>query len=744
MTLLQGGFLVAGLVAVTIPILIHLLFRRRRPPLEWAAMDVLLEALRKQQQRLKLEQWLLLATRCLLFALAGLALARPVLEGTGVLRPQANRTITIVLDDGIASQAAAAGGEAAFASLQEQAAQLVRGLASGDSVSVILASRPARPLVAPPTTDRDAVARAIEAVDASYAATDIAAALRQVSVGIGRDPTAEHIVVIASEFRHGSLDPSSVQPVALAPSQGERAPRIVALKPATNDLANTAITALEAQRSIDDDSITVTARLDRAGGGNPATSVRVTIAGDGTTPTAPKTVRFDAGQATARVDFVLRPSSDVVRIGHGGIVASLAARPDDDALAADDIRHAIFDARSATQIGIVARRSFGSGAEIEQVPASRWLARALMPVEQPGIDIAEVEPAALDARTLRELDALLVPRPEALPPEAWPELRRFVDRGGLLVVMPSSEANVQRWTDGFAAAFGLPWQIASEAQPLETPLAFAAEQPQQGNTNGLFASIDAELSALLRPVEVMRRIEVRNAAPGDAVLLLDDNSPFLLLTSPVSSGAGVSRGLVALVTVAPELTWTNLPVKPFMVPFTQELVRRSLARIGGSERAIVAERPMINVRDAHELAGPEGRRVGTDHAGLAATPLDRPGTWSALDVAGRTVGGIAVNVDPLATRMTSLSTDVVSKWVSSAAPVTFGDVATLSTQLTPSVDAVGAAVWLLVAVLVLAIVETLLARWFSHGASARGAADDPGITSSALRDDPGVTGGIAA
>ena len=91
MTLVHASLLTAGLAAAAIPILIHLLFRRRRPPISWAAMEILLAALRRQEKRLRLEQWLLLAARCLLFALAGFALARPTLEP---LRSGASMTAT--------------------------------------------------------------------------------------------------------------------------------------------------------------------------------------------------------------------------------------------------------------------------------------------------------------------------------------------------------------------------------------------------------------------------------------------------------------------------------------------------------------------------------------------------------------------------------------------------------------------------------------------------------------------------
>src|SRR6476619_901863 len=71
------AFFFAGLALVGFPILIHILNRRRYKTVNWAAMEFLLRALKKDRRRLKFEQWLLLATRCLLLFLAGLALARP-------------------------------------------------------------------------------------------------------------------------------------------------------------------------------------------------------------------------------------------------------------------------------------------------------------------------------------------------------------------------------------------------------------------------------------------------------------------------------------------------------------------------------------------------------------------------------------------------------------------------------------------------------------------------------------------
>src|SRR4051812_49130875 len=67
-----------GAALAAIPIVIHILNRRRFKTVQWAAMEFLLRAMRKNRRRLKFEQWILLAIRCAVILLAATALARPV------------------------------------------------------------------------------------------------------------------------------------------------------------------------------------------------------------------------------------------------------------------------------------------------------------------------------------------------------------------------------------------------------------------------------------------------------------------------------------------------------------------------------------------------------------------------------------------------------------------------------------------------------------------------------------------
>lgn len=74
-----------GLLAIAVPIIIHLINRLRYKRIEWAAMEFLLKAMKKNKRKVLMEQLLLLLLRCLLIALLVLLIVRPLwfLGGSG-------------------------------------------------------------------------------------------------------------------------------------------------------------------------------------------------------------------------------------------------------------------------------------------------------------------------------------------------------------------------------------------------------------------------------------------------------------------------------------------------------------------------------------------------------------------------------------------------------------------------------------------------------------------------------------
>jgi hypothetical protein len=182
LSLLSPGFAVAGLLLAGIPIFIHILNRRRFKTVSWAAMEFLLRAMRKNRRRLRFERWLLLATRCALLAILGLALARPLACQSGALAGLGRRTaLDVIVIDNSYSMGYEIDKEGAKTHL-DRAKVIARALLSrndsgGSSAAVIVAGRPARSLFGTPTYDLQSAAAAIDRIEQGYGATDLAGAL---------------------------------------------------------------------------------------------------------------------------------------------------------------------------------------------------------------------------------------------------------------------------------------------------------------------------------------------------------------------------------------------------------------------------------------------------------------------------------------------------------------------------------------------------------------------------------------
>src|SRR3954453_23259591 len=90
-----------GAFAVSVPIIIHLLNKRKFQKVLWGAMRFLRVSVEQNQRRLQIEDLLLLALRCLLLFLLGLALARPTLRafGGGGWFGQQKVTAVLLLDN---------------------------------------------------------------------------------------------------------------------------------------------------------------------------------------------------------------------------------------------------------------------------------------------------------------------------------------------------------------------------------------------------------------------------------------------------------------------------------------------------------------------------------------------------------------------------------------------------------------------------------------------------------------------
>lgn len=714
MTFGSPGLALAAVAAVALPILIHLLFRRRRRPVEWAAMELLRRALRRDRRRQRVERWLLLAARCLLVLLAGLGVAEPLL-GAAAMEGFGARTLWIVIDDGPTSAERLPDGSTALSRSVDAARSLMAGLRSADTVGVVTAGGEARRAVAPATADKSRAEAFLRSLQPQWRPSDLPRAMEEAVNAARAEGATAAQVFLASGFRRGAVDLS--QPLAPLPLTQEIPWTLLALRPEESSSTNAWAASVEPLRTGGEawrgSARVMRLRVQRAGRQLPASTVGTVVSISGLPDPASKPLEFSAGEQAATVDVAVRGDERT-----DAVYAGVRASVDRDAQPMDDIRWSVVPTERALRVLVADRRAFGGTMDLERLSAGAWVARALEPGTGGRMEVQEVDPGSVDAAALRGTDAVVVARPDLLSEDSWRQLRTWVDAGGVLLLLPASGDGAQRWADRAVSALGLPWKLGVEAVREDPPRPLSAQQP----ASRLLRLIGSELSVLAAPVTAARRLPIEvTPTEAEVALVFNDGSPALV----AGRSRQGQRGLVMVLAVAPELEWTDLPVKPLMVPLMQELVQqgREIAGLGGG--AQVGDRPSLPTGatsiqrkpvDAADAAGTGSARLVAGADGLLAQPLEVPGVYDVLDAGGRVITGLAVNVDPARTSIEPQEPEAVAAWLGTSGPWRWADgsasPAAPAGVLTGRHGSLGA--YLLMAALAVAAAETLLARRFSR------------------------------
>ena len=173
-------FMLIGLAASAIPLLIHLFHRQRVTTIDFSSILFIKHLHLHQSRALKIRQLLLLILRALIILLAVLAFARPVLEGpmvawlgTGVHQQTA---FTIILDN---SYSMSAGGRVAspFTQARKAAQQILDRMQNGDEGLIVLTAVPVKALPERPTTSLDLIQTTLSKIEVSSQTGNIADAL---------------------------------------------------------------------------------------------------------------------------------------------------------------------------------------------------------------------------------------------------------------------------------------------------------------------------------------------------------------------------------------------------------------------------------------------------------------------------------------------------------------------------------------------------------------------------------------
>ncbi|HWA97443.1 MAG TPA: BatA domain-containing protein [Pirellulales bacterium] len=165
--------------AAAVPIVIHLLSRRKHREVYWAAMQYLLAAVRKNSRRIQVEQWILLALRTAAIALAVLAVAQPGCDHSGLGPGGNDRTHKMLVVDSSFSMGYKPTDKSRFDRAKELAARIVDESNQGDGFTLLVLANPPRVVVGTPAFERRDFLEEIENLKLWHGGANLPATLAQ-------------------------------------------------------------------------------------------------------------------------------------------------------------------------------------------------------------------------------------------------------------------------------------------------------------------------------------------------------------------------------------------------------------------------------------------------------------------------------------------------------------------------------------------------------------------------------------
>jgi len=616
-----NGALLAGMAAAGIPILIHLLNRRRFREEPWAAMRFLIAAIRKNQRRIRIEQILLLAVRTLLIVLLVAAMARPFLEGLGAVPIFAGRrTHRVIAIDGSLSMSYAPTDASRFQQATKLADRLVRDSRRGDAISLVILGDPPRVVIGDPSPNHDEVRKEIGGLSPTHGRIDLEASFLAIDRVLAASDIDQKEVVVVTDLQANSWRPEGPGGAGAPGGPDDGLRRALAKLQARK--ARSVVIDLGSDSS--ENSAVVDLRLDApvVAVGGPAPVVQATLRRFGRDPAVGARARLVVdGRLGPEWTGDLPPGEDVPIAFRWAFDSPgdhvVEVRLDADALPVDDARRLVVPVREQVRVLLVDGdyKSEAFAAETD------YLSVALSPPEgtdAPGSIIRPdvVAESQFARRDLSPYDVVALANVAQFTEAEAASLSAFLEQGGGVVfflgdrVLPDNYNRVL-FADGKGP---LPASIGDGVGDADRTEGSAFEFDPLGFRHPIVADFENAPDAVLAGLTAVKTWRYRKLTmpPGStaAVALAYSTGDPAIVEAPRG------RGRALVVSTTADAGWSSWPLHPSYPAVMEQLILQAAAgRLAG--RNVRVGQPIDQALPASALDAP----VTVVAPGGESTPL---------------------------------------------------------------------------------------------------------------------------
>ena len=707
-----------GLLAIGLPVAIHLFSRPRLRQIRWAATRFLMQSVQKNRRRLQTEDILLLLLRCLLVALLVLIFARPAFwnGGTGPWTGGGISTAVILLDDS-ESMGQSDGTQTRFDQARTMIDGILSKLAPGSASALFLFSDRVKPVVPKPTRDFPVLRGALEQAAPTAHGTDLYPALKQ-AVELLKTTTGgqREIFVLTDSQMTAWRELAKIRQLQ-DENRKDVTMHFILLGEKGED--NLAVSDLQVIGAVAVVNMPVRCAIRVSNWSrSPAQNIPVKLMVDGEAPQDQGIIdRIEPGASKSVNLYVRFPDP-----GYHSITASIPG----DRLPADN-------QRSLALLVLEQVRALIVEGSANPDPAARdgfFLRQALVPVRPDQGDQyflkADVERAdRLDGPSLSQFDLVFLSNLGRFGGTAARNLQKYVRDGGSLVVFPGPATDPEFYNSDPNFSVLLPARL----EPARNPPAqnkFLAWQSRD-YAHPVTALWNDPESGTLGSVRVSKyyplTLKAGDTPASQVVVNYADGEPAVVEYK-------VGKGRVFLFSSTATTEWGNLPIAPAFVPLLMRITAYALNGPGGTLNLAPGQPFTFEVGLEYVgsewsvvCPGEKKRRIGGSveayglSAGLRYTDTDQGGPY-AIFIGNETKPRVvfAVQPDPAESNLAQEPAAHLAPLLAVSDAATQSAAGAGNKPGTGNSRAPGREIWypLVLMALLLALIETALAHRFSQ------------------------------
>lgn len=552
-----------GLLAASIPVIIHLFNLRKLKKIEFSTLQFLKELQKNKIRRIKLKQWILLALRVLIILFVVMAFARPALQSIqiGGTTSAAKTTAVFILDDTYSMSVVDQKGSY-FNQAKEIIKKILSQLQEGDEVGLILVSNHMNEHKL--TSNFSEFIKNLDQLDLSYTSGDLNTAITKAAQLIYESKNFNKEIYVLSDFQKNKINQKNIES-DLSELLNDKI-RLYSFNLSDKEVFNLSVDELKINNQIFEKDKPVNFSITITNISKQDVSSAVVSLFLNNERAAQKSFDVNAGQSTI-IEIEATPKST----GFNDVTAEIET----DEIEQDNKRFANFYIPEKILIGMFA----------ENQSDLTFVDLALQTAGAGKYEIERKNISQMTSQQLSKYQTIIISANSI--PSGIEQLKGFIQNGGGVILFPSSNPDAIKLNQLFSQiGLGINASFAGKVNSTDLKIKFDKTDFNHPVFQNIFQNDEKkkyespELNAYYKL-----------SSTGNPIISLIDGSPFL-------SEVKIGKGKVFVFNSVPVVSWSDFPVKSIFAP----LINKSAAYLSSKEREqnifIAGEEVNVNLKNA--------------------------------------------------------------------------------------------------------------------------------------------------